>query len=112
MGLDYFLALFPGALGIVVVHAYHIRRECPAVVHIGLAIGHPAPDEILVDLPHMGLGGIDTRQKFISGRVVILRFFNGNAVFKRVGQANAVVIGLDQIVSGSVWQQCLGADSP
>ena len=112
VGLHDCLALFPAGFRVGVVHAYHVRAEAAAVVHVRLAAGHDAPDEIVFEPGFLRLGGNQAGEKFVARGVIAGRLFDGDAVLQAVRQAGAEVVGLDEAVAGACSSQAGVAHAP
>ena len=94
------------------VHTYHIGTEAATVIDIRLSAGHTAPDEVVVQACFLRLGGYQTGEQFIMGRLVVFRLIDRDAVFKAVRQAYTEIVGLNEPVAGAGGLKLPGAHAP
>ncbi len=99
---DYRVSELIAALGIEMVHAYHVRGEPAPVVDVRLPARHTAPDEPVIQREFFGTRSHKTDKQFILRRIVIRRTIYGNPVLRAVRQAYAVVVGLHLVITRPV----------
>src|SRR5690606_13369385 len=94
-------------LGIRVAHADEVGGNAGGVVRIRLSVGHKVEFE-----EPARLSGFDGAEKdFVVGFVVILGFWNRDAIFVCVGEHHAIAVGLDFVVAFAVRTAGVGIDS-
>ena len=93
--------------GIIIAFPNKISRKGPAVVAVGLAVGHGN-----VRAERVPDSGLDiTTQQFVVLGTVVLGFREWDAICRSVGQAHAKVVGLHTPVSGPVTSRCSSVDA-
>ena len=119
--LGYRVALLVGCLGIVPAVANHVGREGAVVVVVGLVgvpriwprgVLHIRPLEaVAVAAPALLLH--PSEQQFVSGGVVVVRHLGRyRAERLRLGERQAVVVGLDVVVARAVGRHGVAHDAP